>query len=57
MLQQLKMFYDIVNASDDGLGLPIKNIISKLKRVIIGTLIISVRIGIGLGYVIFVIIL
>ena len=30
MLQQLKMFYDIVNASDDGLGLPIKNIISKL---------------------------
>ena len=57
MLQQLKIFYDIVNASDDGLGLPIKNIISKLKRVIIGILIISMSIGIGLGYVIFVIIL
>jgi len=57
MLQQLKMFYDIVNASDDGLNIPIKNIISKLKRVIIATLVVFVSIGIGLGYLIFVIIL
>tara|TARA_Y100000748_G_C15181428_1_gene365751 strand:+ start:295 stop:471 length:177 start_codon:yes stop_codon:yes gene_type:complete len=53
MLPQLKMIYDIINASDDGFGLPIKGIISKLKKFIILGLIISISIGIGIGYLIF----
>ncbi len=32
MLPQLKMIYDIINASDDGFGLPIKGIVSKVKK-------------------------
>ena len=35
MLPQLKMIYDIINASDDGFGLPIKGIVSKLKKIIL----------------------
>jgi|TARA_B110000263_G_C15215086_1_gene467145 hypothetical protein len=57
MLQQLKIFYDLINASEDGLGLPLKNIISKLKKVILATVILCVSVGIGVGYLIFVIIL
>tara|TARA_Y100000766_G_scaffold62384_1_gene51672 strand:- start:555 stop:731 length:177 start_codon:yes stop_codon:yes gene_type:complete len=53
MLPQLKMIYDIINASDDGFGLPIKGIISKLKKFIILGVIISISIGIGIGYLIF----
>ena len=30
MLPQLKLIYDIINASDDGFGLPIKGIITKM---------------------------
>ena len=57
MLQQLKMIYDIINASDDGFGLPIKGIISKLKKIIILGAFISISIGIGIGYLIFEVIL
>jgi|TARA_B100000965_G_scaffold234576_1_gene196490 hypothetical protein len=57
MLPQLKMIYDIINASDDGFGLPIKGIISKLKKIIILGAIISISIGIGIGYLIFEVIL
>tara|TARA_B000000475_G_scaffold43112_1_gene32226 strand:- start:777 stop:953 length:177 start_codon:yes stop_codon:yes gene_type:complete len=57
MLPQLKMIYDIINASDDGFGLPIKGIISKLKKIIILGAFISISIGIGIGYLIFEVIL
>ena len=56
MLPQLKMIYDIINASDDGFGLPIKGIISKLKKIILLGVIISISAGVGIGYLIFVII-
>jgi hypothetical protein len=56
MLDKLKMFYDIIEASDDGLGFPIKNIVSKIKKVIFVTILLSVSFGVGLGYLIFVII-
>jgi hypothetical protein len=53
MLPQLKLIYDIINASDDGFGLPIKGIISKIKKFLLLGLIISISIGIGIGYLIF----
>ena len=56
MLPQLKMIYDIINASDDGFGLPIKGIISKLKKIILLGVIISISVGVGIGYLIFVVI-
>ena len=36
MLPQLKLIYDIINASDDGFGLPIKGIIQNEKIIIFG---------------------
>ena len=53
MLPQLKMIYDIINASDDCFGLPIKGIVSKLKKIILLGLILSISVGIGIGYLIF----
>jgi hypothetical protein len=53
MLPQLKMIYDIINASDDGFGLPIKGIVSTLKKIILLGLILSISVGIGIGYLIF----
>ena len=53
MLPQLKMLFDIINASDDGFGLPIKGIISKLKKIILLGVIISISVGVGIGYLIF----
>lgn len=53
MLPQLKLIYDIINASDDGFGLPIKGVISKIKKFLLLGLIISISIGIGIGYLIF----
>ena len=47
MLPQLKMIYDIINASDDGFGLPIKGIISKLKKILLLGVIISISVGVG----------
>ena len=57
MLPQLKLIYDIINASDDGFGLPIKGIITKMKRLLFLAVMISIRLGIGIGYLIFEIIL
>ena len=57
MLPQLKLIYDIINASDDGFGLPIKGIITKMKRLLFLAVILSVLLGIGIGYLIFEIIL
>jgi hypothetical protein len=57
MLPQLKMFLDIINASDDGFGIPIKDMISKLYKMFLAAMILSVIGGIGLGYLIFVVIL
>ena len=57
MLPQLKMIYDIINASDDGFGLPIKGIITKMKRLLFLAVMISILLGIGIGYLIFEIIL
>ena len=57
MLPQLKLIYDIINASDDGFGLPIKGIITKMKRLLFLAVMISILIGIGIGYLIFEIIL
>ena len=57
MLPQLKLIYDIINASDDGFGLPIKGIITKMKRLLFLAVIISILLGIGIGYLIFEIIL
>jgi len=53
MLPQLKMIYDIINASDDGFGLPIKDIVSKLKKIILLGVILSISVGVGIGYLIF----
>tara|TARA_B100000900_G_scaffold398226_1_gene399376 strand:- start:5671 stop:5847 length:177 start_codon:yes stop_codon:yes gene_type:complete len=53
MLPQLKLIYDIINASDDGFGLPIKGLISKLKKIIFLGVVVSVSIGIAIGYIIF----
>ena len=53
MLPQLKMIYDIINASDDGFGLPIKGIVSKLKKIILLGVILSISVGVGIGYLIF----
>tara|TARA_B100000530_G_scaffold313411_1_gene241715 strand:+ start:10223 stop:10399 length:177 start_codon:yes stop_codon:yes gene_type:complete len=53
MLPQLKLIYDIINASDDGFGLPIKGVISKIKKFLLLGLVISISIGIGIGYLIF----
>jgi hypothetical protein len=53
MLPQLKLIYDIINASDDGFGLPIKGVISKIKKFLLLGLVISITIGIGIGYLIF----
>lgn len=57
MLPQLKLIYDIINASDDGFGLPIKGIITKMKRLLFLAVMISIISGIGIGYLIFEIIL
>jgi len=57
MLPQLKLIYDIINASDDGFGLPIKGIITKMKRLLFLAVMISILLGIGIGYLIFEIIL
>tara|TARA_B100000900_G_scaffold264142_1_gene225321 strand:+ start:1897 stop:2073 length:177 start_codon:yes stop_codon:yes gene_type:complete len=57
MLPQLKLIYDIINASDDGFGLPIKGIITKMKRLLFLAVILSILLGIGIGYLIFEIIL
>ncbi|MDP6292495.1 MAG: hypothetical protein QF610_01510 [Candidatus Thalassarchaeaceae archaeon] len=57
MLPQLKLIYDIINASDDGFGLPIKGIITKMKRLLFLAVMISILSGIGIGYLIFEIIL
>tara|TARA_B000000557_G_scaffold98912_1_gene80173 strand:+ start:413 stop:589 length:177 start_codon:yes stop_codon:yes gene_type:complete len=57
MLPQLKLIYDIINASDDGFGLPIKGIITKMKRLLFLAVMISILFGIGIGYLIFEIIL
>lgn len=57
MLPQLKLIYDIINASDDGFGLPIKGIITKMKRLLFLVVMISILLGIGIGYLIFEIIL
>ena len=57
MLPQLKLIYDIINASDDGFGLPIKGIITKMKRLLFLAEMISILLGIGIGYLIFEIIL
>ena len=57
MLPQLKLFYDIINASDDGFGLPIKGINTKMKRLLFLAVMISILLGIGIGYLIFEIIL
>ena len=57
MLPQLKMFLDIIDASGDDFGIPIKGIISKIKRTLLAAFILSVIGGIGLGYLIFVVIL
>ena len=57
MLPQLKLIYDIINASDDGFGLPIKGIIAKMKRLLFLAVMISILLGIGIGYLIFEIIL
>ena len=57
MLPQLKLIYDIINASDDGFGLPLKGIITKMKRLLFLAVMISILLGIGIGYLIFEIIL
>ena len=57
MLPRLKLIYDIINASDDGFGLPIKGIITKMKRLLFLAVMISILLGIGIGYLIFEIIL
>ena len=57
MLPQLKLIYDIINESDDGFGLPIKGIITKMKRLLFLAVMISILLGIGIGYLIFEIIL
>ena len=57
MPPQLKLIYDIINASDDGFGLPIKGIITKMKRLLFLAVMISILLGIGIGYLIFEIIL
>lgn len=57
MLPQLKMFLDIVSTSDDVFGIPIKGMISKLYKMFFAAMIVSLVAGIGLGYLIFVIIL
>jgi len=57
MLPQLKLIYDIINASDDSFGLPIKGIITKMKRLLFLAVMISIILGIGIGYLIFEIIL
>ncbi len=57
MRPQLKLIYDIINASDDGFGLPIKGIITKMKRLLFLAVMISILSGIGIGYLIFEIIL
>ncbi len=57
MLQQLKMFLDIVSTSDDVFGIPIKGMISKLYRVLLAAMIVSLIVGIGIGYLIFGVIL
>jgi len=57
MLDQLKMFYDIIEASDDGLGFPIKNIVSKIKKFIFLIMFLCISFGVGLGYLIFGVIL
>jgi hypothetical protein len=57
MLPQLKFFLDIIEASGDDFGIPIKGIISKIKRALFAAFILAVLAGIGLGYLIFVVIL
>jgi len=57
MLPQLKMFLDIVSTSDDVFGIPIKGMISKLYKMFFAAMIVSLVAGIGLGYLIFVVIL
>jgi hypothetical protein len=57
MLPQLKMFLDIVSTSDDVFGIPIKGMISKLYRVLLAAMIVSLIVGIGIGYLIFGVIL
>lgn len=57
MLPQLKFFLDIIEASGDDFGIPIKGIISKIKRTLFAAFILAVLAGIGLGYLIFVVIL
>ncbi|MDA7555302.1 hypothetical protein OAR30_00655 [Euryarchaeota archaeon] len=57
MLPQLKIFLDIIDASGDDFGIPIKGIISKIKRTLLAAFILTIISGIGLGYLIFVVIL
>ena len=57
MLRQLKMFLDIIDASGDDFGIPIKGIISKIKKILLAAFILTITTGIGLGYLIFVVIL
>jgi hypothetical protein len=51
------MFLDIVSTSDDVFGIPIKGMISKLYRVLLAAMIVSLIVGIGIGYLIFGVIL
>ena len=57
MLPQLKMFLDIIDASGDDFGIPIKGIISKIKKTLLAAFILTIITGIGLGYLIFEVIL
>ena len=57
MLPQLKLFLEIIDASGDDFGIPIKGIISKIKKTLLAAFILTITTGIGLGYLIFVVIL
>ena len=57
MLPQLKRFLEIIDASGDDFGIPIKGIISKIKKTLLAAFILTITTGIGLGYLIFVVIL
>ena len=57
MLPQLKIFLDIIDASGDDFGIPIKGNISKIKRTLLAAFILTIISGLGLGYLIFVVIL
>ena len=50
MLPQLKMFLEIIDASGDDFGIPIKGIISKIKKTLLAAFILTITTGIGLGY-------